>query len=138
MTRSERSWVSLGIITALVTLVGLAGTADAAPKRRSGKTSKTAKTEKAPEGAAEFDRRAAGNAIGEVSLQKCRATNATKGEGHVSITFGPSGAAQSATVDRGPWVGTPVGKCMARAFKTAKVPAFRGEAITVGKSFHFD
>ena len=86
---------------------------------------------------AEFDKIAASTAIGEVDLSKCKATNAAKGEGHVMITFAPAGEASEAKIDKGPWVGTPVAKCMIKAFKTAKVPAFRGDAITVGKTFKF-
>jgi len=88
--------------------------------------------------AADFDKQAAASAIAEVSLAKCRATNATRGEGHVIITFTPAGTAERAAIDRGPWVGSPVAKCMAKEFKKTRVPAFRGEAVTVGKSFHFE
>src|SRR5262249_39627016 len=86
----------------------------------------------------EFDRQAAASAITETDLHKCRATNATRGDGHVMITFTPEGHAQRAQVDKGPWVGTPVAKCMAKEFKKTKVPAFKGDSVTVGKSFHFE
>ena len=102
-------------------------TADAAPK-------KPVVDAKA---AAEFDKMAASTAIGEVDLSKCKATNAARGEGHAKITFAPAGEASEAKIDKGPWVGTPVARCMIKAFKTAKVPAFRGDAITVGKTFKF-
>lgn len=102
-------------------------TADAAPKKKPG----------TQEAAADFDKGAAGKAIDEVDLSKCKATNAAKGEGHVMITFAPAGEASEAKIDKGPWVGTPVAKCMTKAFKKAKVPAFKGDAITVGKSFKF-
>jgi hypothetical protein len=112
-----------------------ATSAEAAPKSKKKKPAEAAKTE---EVSAEFDRQAAVTAITEVNLQKCKATNAAKGEGHVTITFSPAGAAQNAVIDKGPWIGTPVAKCMQREFKKAKVPAFKGAAVTVGKSFHFD
>jgi hypothetical protein len=105
--------------------------ADAAPKKKKPEPA-------AKEDAPEFDRQAAAQAITDTKLQKCRATNAAKGDGHVTITFTPGGAATSAAVDKGPRVGTPVAKCMVREFKKTKVPAFRGEAITVGKTFHFE
>jgi hypothetical protein len=116
----------------------VAASADAAPKKKKKPAAtETPKTEEAA--ATDFDRQAAVAAITEVSLQKCKATNAAKGEGHVMITFAPAGAAQEATIDKGPWVGTPVAKCMAKEFKKqAKVPAFKGESVTVGKSFHFE
>jgi hypothetical protein len=135
----------------------VATSVDAAPKKSkkpktpSGTTSSTTATttettdakkgdsdKKSEEASAEFDKQAAVTAIGGVSLHKCKATNAAKGEGHVMITFAPSGGAQSATIDRGPWVGTPVAKCMAKEFKKATVPAFKGEPITVGKVFQFE
>jgi hypothetical protein len=85
-----------------------------------------------------FDRQAAAAALGSVDLTKCRATNAPKGEGHVMVTFAPSGTAQTATVDKGPMVGTPAGKCIAGKFKQAKVPAFKGDTVQVGKIFRFE
>lgn len=90
---------------------------------------------------ADFDRSAAASAIGAIAdsgLQKCKVTNAAKGEGHVKITFAPSGEAKDVNVDKGPWLGTPVAKCMSREFKKAKVPAFSGDAVTVGRTFRFD
>lgn len=104
-------------------------TADAAPKKPG--------TPATTPAVAEFDKTAASTAIGEVDLSKCKATNAAKGEGHVMITFAPAGEASEAKIDRGPWVGTPVAKCMIKAFKKAKVPAFKGDPITVGKTFKF-
>jgi hypothetical protein len=109
-----------------------ANDASAAPKRP-----KSDPVASAPPGA-EFDKQAAATAIAEVSLLKCRATNASRGEGHVTITFTPAGSATQATIDKGPWVGSPVAKCMVREFKKTKVPPFRGDAVTVGKSFHFE
>lgn len=122
-------WSSLAILS-----IALAGSsADAAPKKKKPPRSEAPKTEIAPD----FDKQAAAAAIAEVTLDKCKATNAAKGEGHVVITFAPHGAAQRAVIDKGPWVGTPIAKCMVKQFKKAKVPAFNGEAITVGKSFRF-
>lgn len=108
----------------VVLLCSLSSFAEAEPKKR-------------PAEAAGFDRVAAAAALGEVNLQKCRATNAARGSGHVTITFGPSGSVDSALIDKGPWAGTPVGKCMLGAFKKVKIPAFKGGPVTVGKSFEF-
>lgn len=126
-------WTGLTIAAcvALVTTV-----ADAAPKKKKKGSSEAPRTEEVI--ASDFDRQAAATAINEVSLNKCKATNAAKGEGHVTITFAPGGGAQVVKVDKGPWIGTPVAKCMIKEFKKAKVPAFKGEAVTVGKSFHFE
>lgn len=125
-------WVSLGVVACLVVV---AASAEAAPKKKKRTARATAKTE---EVGPEFDKQAAVSAIAEVNLQKCKATNAVKGEGHVTITFSPAGAAETVRIDKGPWIGTPVAKCMQREFKKAKVPSFKGDAVTVGKTFHFD
>jgi hypothetical protein len=129
------AWMVVGILGCVV--LTSTGT-EAAPKKKN----KTARTEpsKSAKGdeAADFDKQAAVTAITEVSLQKCKVTNATTGDGHVMITFAPTGVAQNAKIDKGPWVGTPVAKCMAKEFRKAKVPAFKGDAVTVGKSFHFE
>jgi hypothetical protein len=127
-----RVWASLGVVACA--LVGVVN-AEAAPKKRKKAPADPPKTE---EVTAEFDKAAAVTAITEVDLSKCKTTNVAKGEGHVMITFAPSGNAQNAVVDKGPWVGTPAAKCMAKVFKKVKVPAFKGEPITVGKVFHLE
>ncbi|MBX3207781.1 MAG: hypothetical protein KF764_22220 [Labilithrix sp.] len=126
-------WVSIGVVACLAVV---AATADAAPKKK--KRTARAAAPKTEEVASDFDKQAAVSAIAEVNLQKCKATNAVKGEGHVTITFSPAGAAESARIDKGPWIGTPVAKCMQREFKKAKVPSFKGDPVTVGKTFQFD
>ena len=90
-------------------------------------------------GEEEFSREAAVATIASVDLQKCRATNAEKGEGHVTIVFQSNGSATKAVIDKGPWLGTPVAKCLAAQFKKqVKVPAFKGSTVTVGKTFKFE
>ncbi len=135
MSRRASLVFALGAL-ALAAVSG-ATPADAAPKKKAKKPPAAAPAPPPPPAPA-FDREAAALAIGSVDLQKCRATNAEKGEGHVMITFTPAGAASSATIDKGPWVGTPVAKCFAGQFKKAKIPAFSGEPVTVGKSFRFE
>lgn len=147
-------------VSALATLT-VATSADAGPKKPKKKPVATAEAKPAEEAggekkkpvtaaaatdvpaavampSGEFDRGAASSSISEISLQRCKATNAPRGEGHVQITFTASGAVDKVTIDKGPWVGTPVGKCMAKEFKKAKVPAFKGDAVTVGKTFKFE
>lgn len=85
-----------------------------------------------------FDRAAAASALGAIDLARCKAPNAKRGEGHVTVTFAPAGTASAATVDRGPMAGTPVAKCIQEKFAKAKVPAFRGDAVSVGKTFRFE
>jgi hypothetical protein len=53
----------------------------------------------------------------------------------VQVTFAPSGNVTSALIVSGPFGGTPVGSCVARTFRAAKVPAFDGSPMTVSKSF---
>lgn len=132
-----RGWLLVGFVASLTVVT----TAEAAPKKKrkpvtAAAHATPAKTEEPA--LADFDKSAAVTAIAEVNLAKCKATNAVRGDGHVTITFGPTGAVQSAQVDKGPWVGTPVAKCMVREFKKAKVPAFKGDAVTVGKLFRFE
>lgn len=126
-------FLSLGV---LVCAAAIAANAEAAPKKK--KAPEPTKTEEAAPATTEFDKAAAAQAITELSLQKCKATNAAKGEGHVTITFLPNGTASAVQIDKGPWIGTPVAKCLAKEFKKVKVPAFKGDAITVGKVFHFE
>jgi hypothetical protein len=141
MARRTRFLFSIGALVA-VSFVGTVDTADAAPKKKPAAKPAPAPAPppppKEPESTAAFDRDAAVSAINSTDLQKCRATNPEKGEGHVMITFTPAGAATNALVDKGPWVGTPTAKCMAAQFKKTKVPAFGGDAVTVGKTFKFE
>ena len=74
---------------------------------------------------------AAGNA------QSCKGADGPAGSGKVSITFMPSGRATNTQVS-GDLAGTAAGGCVARLFRSAKVPAFSGEAVTVSKSFQIN
>lgn len=122
----------------LLAVVGVAGSSDAAPKKpkRPAKEPKPAPVQ--VDEAAVFDKNAAASVLSSIDLSKCKSTNAPRGEGHIMVKFVPAGSASEATVDRGPLVGTPVAKCIAKEFKKAKVPAFQGEGVQVGKSFRFE
>lgn len=122
----------------LLAVVGVAGSSDAAPKKpkRPAKEPKPAPVQ--VDEAAVFDKNAAASVLSSIDLSKCKSTNAPRGEGHIMVKFLPAGSATEATVDRGPLVGTPVAKCIAKEFKKAKVPAFQGEVVQVGKSFRFE
>lgn len=86
-----------------------------------------------------FDKQAASAALSSVDLTKCRATNAPKGEGHVFVTFAPEGNAKDVKMDRGPMMSSPaVAKCIVGKFKAAKIPAFKGDPVVVGKIFRFE
>lgn len=82
---------------------------------------------------APFDKGAALAALGGVNVASCKKD--ASGNGHVKIVFAPSGTVSSATVDDGPFVGTPTGGCVAGKYRGAKVPPFSGSPVTVGKSF---
>ena len=74
-------------------------------------------------------------ALGGVNVQSCKKADGPTGSGHVKITFAPNGSVSSAVVDSGPFPGTPVGGCIAGKFRGARVPAFSGGPVSVGKSF---
>lgn len=82
-----------------------------------------------------FDRDAAMSALKSVNLARCKKPKGPSGDGHVIVTFAPAGSAQEAVVDQAPFAGTKVGKCIASEYRKAKVPAFDGAAISVGKKF---
>ena len=85
-----------------------------------------------------FDRGAAASALASVDLVKCKVSGGPRGSGHVSVTFAPAGSVSDVTVDGGPYVKSPVGRCIVSAFQKAKVPAFTGDAVKVGKAFRID
>lgn len=104
-------------------------------------TTSSAKPKKAPAAPTEdtpFDRAAAASSLSSIDLSKCKSTNMPKGDGHVLVKFAPAGNAMEASVDKGPLMGTPTAKCVVDKFKKAKVPAFTGDAVSVGKSFRFE
>jgi hypothetical protein len=116
------------LVLAFMTSVVASADAKEAGKAPKGKT----------EDASAFDRAAAASALATVDLAKCKAPNAKRGEGHVTVMFATSGMVSSAVVDKGPMAGTPVAKCISSQFQKAKVPAFRGDAVAVGKTFRFE
>jgi hypothetical protein len=85
-----------------------------------------------------FSREAAAEALKGVDVGRCKVKNTPTGEGHVVVTFAPTGTAQDAVVDKGPFVGTKSEKCISKAYKGAKVPAFKGDPVSVGKTFKID
>lgn len=85
---------------------------------------------------AEFDKGAASAALGTAVGQAaaCKQPGDPSGTARVSVTFAPSGRVTVANVAGPPFAGTATGSCIARAFKTATVPAFSGDAVTVSKT----
>lgn len=86
--------------------------------------------------AAPFDRDAAAKALESAPLERC--ARGTAGDGHVRVTFAPSGAATRVVVDEGAFVGTDAEKCIVSVYRRSKVPRFGGAEITVGKRFRIE
>jgi hypothetical protein len=88
---------------------------------------------------APFDRDAAARALNEAasSLGACRQAGERSGEGRAQVTFAPSGRVTMASIT-GDLAGSAVGGCVARVFRSARVPPFQGEATTVSKSFSLE
>lgn len=87
-------------------------------------------------GSSGFDRVAATSALGSATsaASSCRGGEDPTGVARVTITFAPSGRVTQATVNGAPYAGTATGSCIARAFRSASVPAFAGEPVTVTKT----
>ncbi len=86
----------------------------------------------------EFSKEAAASALASVDVAKCKPKKGPTGEGHVIVTFAPAGNAQGAVLDQGPFVGTKAEKCIVKEYRRAKVPAFKGAAVSVGKKFKIE
>ena len=82
-----------------------------------------------------FDRGAASSALNGAagSAKGCKKPDGPTGSAKVQVTFAPSGKATQATVGA-PFAGTPVGSCIAGAFRGLKVPPFSGAPVTVSKT----
>jgi predicted Zn finger-like uncharacterized protein len=85
---------------------------------------------------APFDTAAAKEALSTAAanVASCKEMGGPVGNGRVSITFAPSGRPTSVAVT-GDLAGTTVGSCIARLFRTVRVPSFSGDAVTVAKGF---
>lgn len=93
---------------------------------------------KKPDAGPLFDRDAAAQALRSVELVKCKISGGPRGEGHALVTFVGDGTVRDVQVDRGPYVGSPVERCIVAQFKAARVPSFKGDAVKVGKTFRID
>ena len=87
-------------------------------------------------GGAEFSRSAAASALGAAAgaARGCKKPDGPTGTAKVKVTFAPSGNVTSSVVQGAPFAGTPVGGCIAAAFRSAKVPPFEGSPVPVTKS----
>lgn len=117
------------------TKASAAPAASAAPVASVKPAETAAPTPPAADGA-EFNRGAATSALGAAAgaARGCKKPDGPTGSGKVKVTFAPSGNVTSATVDGPPFAGTPVGGCIASAFRSAKVPPFSGAPVSVSKT----
>lgn len=84
-----------------------------------------------------FDRSAAISALNSAAgaAASCKKPDGPTGNGRIAVTFAPSGSVTTANVEGPPFAGSAVGGCVAAKFRSARVPAFSGSAVTVKKSF---
>ena len=96
----------------------------------------TAETPPPSGGGAEFNRAAASSALNAAagSARGCKKPDGPTGTAKVKVTFAPSGNVTTSQVQGAPFAGTPVGGCIAAAFRSAKVPPFEGSPVSVSKS----
>lgn len=89
-----------------------------------------------PDQRAPLNRGAALAALGSAAstATSCKREGGPSGSGSASVTFSPDGPVKSVTVSA-PFAGTPVGQCVANAFRGAHVPPFSGSSVTLPKSF---
>jgi predicted Zn finger-like uncharacterized protein len=87
----------------------------------------------------EFNREAARLALEDAGQKaaSCRTIDTPAGPARVAVTFAPGGNVTAAVIESGPLVGTSAGGCLASKVRSAKVPAFTGDPITVHKMIVF-
>jgi hypothetical protein len=90
----------------------------------------------APAPVVAFDRNAAGTALDRAAAGAgmCRSGEDPSGVARAIVTFAPSGRVTSATVNGPPFAGTTTGGCIARNLRSATVPPFSGDHVTVAKT----
>jgi hypothetical protein len=84
---------------------------------------------------APFDKSAASTALSQAAAQasSCRQQGDPSGTAQVEVTFSPSGRATRAIIGGPPFRGTATGSCIAQAMRSAQVPPFAGDLVTVQK-----
>ncbi len=87
-------------------------------------------------GGGEFDKASANAALSGAMGQAaaCKKEGDPSGKAQVSVTFAPSGRVTSANINGPPFAGTATGGCIAKAFRSASVPPFSGDPMTVTKT----
>jgi hypothetical protein len=86
--------------------------------------------------AAPFDASAARSALASAAgaASGCRKEGDPAGAATVVVTFAPSGRVTSANISGPPFAGTKTGGCIAAAMRSARVPPFSGDHVTVSKT----
>ncbi len=96
------------------------------------------KVRKKPKGEATepFDASAANASLAAAQSRasSCRKPADPSGVAQITITFAPSGRVTTALVSGPPFAGTPTGGCIASTLRSARVPPFAGEPVTVRKT----
>jgi serine/threonine protein kinase len=89
-----------------------------------------------PDQRSPLNRGAALAALGAASAAaaKCKRPDGPTGAGRATVTFSPDGPVSAVNISA-PFAGTPVGNCIAAAFRNASVPPFSGGAVTLPKAF---
>jgi hypothetical protein len=86
--------------------------------------------------AATFDPAAAASALTKAaeSALSCKRPGGPTGSVTVKLTFASNGI-PSTVVIPAPFAGTPVGECVEKSFRAAKIPAFDGAPVAAQKTF---
>lgn len=97
------------------------------------------KADTGPAGTTPFDRESAATALTDAALRAstCRMLGGPTGSSQATITFAPSGHVSAASVG-GDFSGSVVGACIVKLFRSATVPPFAGDPVTVSKRFNVE
>jgi hypothetical protein len=116
--------------------VGAPTTPATAPPAPSASAAPTAEPSAAPPAGPEFDRGAASAALDSAvgAASGCKKEGDPSGSARVSVTFAPSGRVTVANIMGPPFAGTATGGCIAMSFRSATVPPFEGNPVTVTKT----
>lgn len=90
-------------------------------------------------GPVEFDESAAKAALSGAAAVAagCKKPDDPAGSARVSVTFAPSGQVASSVVMGPPFEGTATGRCVAQAFRQARVKPFSGKPVTILRDVGF-
>ncbi len=91
-------------------------------------------------GGRDFNKGAATTALSAAAgrAKGCKTADGPTGSASVRVVFAPSGNVTSANVQGPPFAGTPVGGCIASAFRGASVPPVDGSPVAVSKTVNIN